>query len=112
MGTEEYLSQSNRNTDFLDQDEKFKFIDDLSILEILNLISIGLASYNFREHVPSDIRADNYFLDPRKIKSQGYLDQIESWTQGQTRPSSDSEAATMYKLKGKSSNMQTGQSFK
>ena len=28
-----------------------------------------------------------------------------------TRPSSDSEAATMYKLKGQSSNMQTGQSF-
>ena len=31
---------------------------------------------------------------------------------GQTRPSSDSEAATMYKLKGKSSNMRTGQGFK
>ena len=29
-----------------------------------------------------------------------------------TRPSSDSEAATMYKLKGQSSNMQTGQGFK
>ena len=28
-----------------------------------------------------------------------------------TRPSSDSEAATMYKLKGQSSNMRTGQSF-
>jgi len=30
----------------------------------------------------------------------------------QTRPLSDSEAATMYKLKGQSSNMQTGQNFK
>ena len=29
-----------------------------------------------------------------------------------TRPLSDSEAATMYKRKGKSSNMRTGQSFK
>ena len=29
-----------------------------------------------------------------------------------TRPSSDSEAATMYKLKGESSNMRTGQGFK
>ena len=29
-----------------------------------------------------------------------------------TRPSSDSEAATMYKLKGQSSNMRTGQGFK
>ena len=30
----------------------------------------------------------------------------------ETRPSSDSEAATMYKLKGKSSNLRTGQGFK
>ena len=29
-----------------------------------------------------------------------------------TNPSSDSEAATMYKLKGQSLNMQTGQGFK
>ena len=29
-----------------------------------------------------------------------------------TRPSSDSEAATMYKLKGQSLNMQIGQGFK
>ena len=29
-----------------------------------------------------------------------------------TRPSSDSEAATMYKLKGQSLNMSTGQGFK
>ena len=83
LGTEEYLSQSNNNTDFLDQDEKFKFIDDLSILEIINLISIGLASYNFHGHVASDIGLENFFLDPRNIKSQEYLDKIESWTRGQ-----------------------------
>ena len=29
-----------------------------------------------------------------------------------TRPSSNSEAVTMYKLKGQSSNIQTGQTFK
>ena len=68
---------------FLDQDEKFKFIDDLSILEIINLISIGLASYNFNRHVASDIGAENFFLDPRNIKSQEYLDKIASWTKGQ-----------------------------
>ena len=27
-------------------DEKFKFIDDLSVVEVINLISIGLACYN------------------------------------------------------------------
>ena len=55
LGTEEYLSQNNDNVNFLDQNEKFKFIDDLSILEIINLLSIGLASYNCQNHVPSDM---------------------------------------------------------
>ena len=81
LGIEEYLSQSNDNTDFLDQDEKFKFIDDLSTLEIINLISIGLASYNYHSHVPSDIAADNLYLDSRNIKSQGYLQKLENWTE-------------------------------
>ena len=44
LGIEEYLSQSNDNTHFLKEDEKFKFIDDLSMLEIVNLVSIGISS--------------------------------------------------------------------
>ena len=61
MGIEEYLSQSNNNVDFLDQDEKYKFIDDLSMLEIINLISIGLSSYNCHSHVPSKVATSNLF---------------------------------------------------
>lgn len=81
LGIEEYLSQSNDNVDFLELDEKFKFIDDLSVLEIINLISIGLASYNCHNHVPSDIGIDNLYLDAKNIKSQEYLTNIEEWTE-------------------------------
>ena len=81
LGIEEYLSQSNDNTDFLDPEDKYKFIDDLSVLEIINLISIGLSSYNCRNHVPSDIATDNLYLDSSNVKSQKYLEQIETWTQ-------------------------------
>ena len=70
LGIEEYLSQSNGNTNFLSQDKKFKFIDDLSIIEILNLISIALTSYNFQQHVASDIAIGNRFLEPKDAKSQ------------------------------------------
>ena len=80
LGIEEYLSQSNGNTNFLDEDEQFKFIDDLSILEILNLISIGLASYNFHHHVASDIGIDNSFLQTGNFNSQVYLDKVSDWT--------------------------------
>ena len=83
LGIEEYLSQSNGNTDFLNQDEKYKYIDDLSMLELINLISIGIASYNFKEHVAADIGIDSNYLPPENNKSQQYIDNIEQWTEKQ-----------------------------
>ena len=80
LGIEEYLSQSNDNVDFLEASEKFKFIDDLSIVEIINLLSIGLANYNFHHHVPSDIGTDNLYLAPENTKSHEYLKTISKWT--------------------------------
>ena len=80
LGIEEYLSQSNDNSDFLNQDEKFKFIDDLSMVELINLISVGIASYNFKAHVASDIGIDNKYLPVENIKSQQFIHSIEQWT--------------------------------
>ena len=34
------------------------------MLEIVNLISIGIASYNFKAHVASDIGIGNNYLPP------------------------------------------------
>ena len=76
----EYLSQSNNNVDFLTLEEKFKYIDDLSILEMVNLIMHGLSSYNFRQHVASDIGLHGQFIDVQHLQSQAYLDDIDSWT--------------------------------
>ena len=81
MGILEYLAQTNHNTDFLSDDDKFKFIDDLSILEIINLISLGLSSYNFRSHVASDINVEhNQFLPQANFHSQSYLAKVSDWT--------------------------------
>ena len=44
LGLHEYDSQSNDNADFLPPDDKYKFVDDLSILEVINLIAVGLAA--------------------------------------------------------------------
>ena len=79
-GILEYLSQSNNNTDFISPDRKFKFIDDLSILEIINLISIGVASYNFTHHVASDIPENGYYISPDNLLTQQYLQKISDWT--------------------------------
>ena len=80
LGIEEYLSQTNGNTSFLEEDENFKFIDDLSLLEILNLVSIASSIYEVEEHVPSDIGIDNKYIDSSNIKTQDYLDKIQDWT--------------------------------
>ena len=77
----EYLSQNNDCASFLNNDEKYKYIDDISILEIINLISVGISSYNCKMNVPSDIQTENKFLPPDNIKTQDYLDQIEKWTE-------------------------------
>ena len=74
-------SKSNNNADFLPDDERFKFIDDLSILDIINLISIGLSSYNTKLHVPSDVAKHNQFIPPTNLKSQQYLENLSEWTE-------------------------------
>ena len=80
MGILEYLSQTNNNTDFISEDLKFKFIDDLSFLEILNLISQGLCSYNMKFHVASNVSVHNQYLPPESLQSQSNLDKISTWT--------------------------------
>ena len=51
-------------------DMKFKFEDDLSTLEKLNLILAGLISYDFKNHVASDIGINQSFLPKENSTSQ------------------------------------------
>ena len=80
LGQLEYLAQSNNNTDFLDDKWKYKFIDDLSILEVINLVLCGLASYNFKTHVASDVATHGKFLPIQNVQSQNHLEKIAQWT--------------------------------
>jgi hypothetical protein len=77
----EYLSQTNDNVDFLDYDAKFKFIDDLSVLEMINLVMSGISCYNFKQHVASDIGTHGQYLPIINVQSQNHLDKISNWTQ-------------------------------
>ena len=75
-GILEYLSQSNNNTDYINPTKTFKFIDDLSILGIVNLLSIGLSSFNFKEHVATDIPSSGLFIDPSNLETQQHVNKI------------------------------------
>ena len=76
------MVNSNDNTDHIPPDMKYKFVDDLSTLEKLNLLLVGLASYNFRNHVASNIGIDEKFLPSGNIGAQSSLDQIVKWAEG------------------------------
>ena len=80
FGLLEYKANSNHNADHVPVHMRFKFVDDLSTLEKLNLILAGLSSYNFKNHVASDIGTNQKFLPNDNILSQQYLNRIETWT--------------------------------
>ena len=45
FGVWEYLAQSNNNADCVDPNYRYKFVDDLTVLEKVNLLTIRLASF-------------------------------------------------------------------
>ena len=80
FGLWEYLSQSNDNAEVIDEDDRFKCVDDLSLLKIFYLLNVGLSSYNLRAHVLSDIPTHNQVISGDDLKSQTQLNWINEWT--------------------------------
>ena len=60
---------------------KYKFIDDASVLEVINLLSIGLASHNFKDRIASNVSTHNQIISGKHLKSQEYLEKINSWSE-------------------------------
>ena len=81
LGLLEYISQSNDNTEGIPSDMKYKWLDDLSTLEIVNLLTIGISSYNIRSHVPSDVPVHNGFEEAKNLITQRHIENIAEWTE-------------------------------
>ena len=69
FGLWEYLAQSNNSADCVDPQYRFKFVDDLTILEKVNLLLVGLASHNCHSSVPSDVPVHNQVIPAQHLKS-------------------------------------------
>ena len=67
----------------MDPENRWKWVDDLSIIEIVNWISIGMPSFNMKCQIPNDIPIHNQYIDPQNLKSQQYLNSINEWTNKQ-----------------------------
>ena len=95
LGLLEYLSQSNETSDCVDVADRFKFVDDLSILEIVNLLTVGITSYNLKQQIPSDIPPHNQFIPAENLESQVWLDKIDKWTEDQKMMINGKKTKTM-----------------
>ena len=83
LGNQEFISQTNENAQSVPTENRFKYVDDLTTLEIINLLSVGLSSYNYKQHVPSDVPINGYFIQNENLQSQHYINQINEWTHNQ-----------------------------
>ena len=79
LGLIEYLVQSNDSADCVNEEDRYKYVDDLNILEIISLVGL-LGEYDYLHHVPSDIGTDQLFLPPHSYATQDNLDSIADWT--------------------------------
>ena len=95
FGLLEYLGQSNNNADWVSPEDRFKFVDDLTCLEIINLLSIGLASHNPRLQVASDLPVHGQIIENTHLQSQKYLDEINRCTSNQKMLLNESKTKAM-----------------
>ena len=79
VGLIEYFIQSNDNADCVDADMRYKYVDDLTVLELVMLASL-LSEYNFKQHVASDIGIDEMYVSASNLKTQENLNSISEWT--------------------------------
>ena len=73
------MVQSNDNADIVPPEDRYKYIDDLSVLQLI-VLSRLLVEYNFLEHVASDIGIGQKFLPPTSYNSQDIINHISKWT--------------------------------
>ena len=95
IGLLEYLSQSNHSADIVSERDRFKFIDDLSVLEIVNLSTVGITSFNLKQQVPNDIPEHGQYIPPENLESQKWLNAINDWTINQKMMINEKKTKTL-----------------
>ena len=63
----------------VNEDDQFKYCDDLEILDVVLLGNL-LQSYDFTQHVASDVGIDQLFLPTDACKTQNHINSIAKWT--------------------------------
>ena len=75
----QYLVGSCDVADSIPKDDKYRYFDDLQLTEVVTLSGL-LISYDFWNHVASDVAIDQLFLKPSDTNIQNHLDNLQKWT--------------------------------
>ena len=79
LGGMEYIISNDCSEDDTCKDDRFKYYDDLNLLEFVVLVD-KLEPYDFKNHVASDIGIDQNFLPISQNDMQSKLDNVTYWT--------------------------------
>ena len=80
LGQLEYLVLSNDNADMVSPSDRYKYIDDLTILQLICLSGL-LQEFNFKEQVASDVGVGQFYLPSDAYQTQSKLNQIAKWSE-------------------------------
>ena len=75
IGQSQYLAASFDNAETVNEEDQYKYCDDLQILDLVLLGNL-LIEYDFTQHVASDIGIGQSFLPPAKCQTQENLNSI------------------------------------
>ena len=75
-----YIIASDDVAEEIPEEDKFKYIDDLSAVEA-QFIDGKLMNYDILQHVPSDVAVGQQFLPQITFKTQSYNNAIFDWSQ-------------------------------
>jgi hypothetical protein len=79
-GQATYVTASDDNAYHVPEDDRFKYCDDVHMLELVMLGEV-LMEYDFWEHVASDVGVDQMFIDPQACQTPQYLETVACWTE-------------------------------
>ena len=75
-----YIGGSDNAAGEISEENKFKYIDDLEVIELVSLAG-ALTEYDFSQHIASDVGIQQKYLPPSTYTMQTTLDNLAQWTE-------------------------------
>ena len=62
-------------------EDRWNWVDDITTVKVVNMNTLGLSLYNFRQHVASDISVHGQFENTDDMLTQIYISTLDAWSE-------------------------------